>query len=694
MLVVVAVCGAVAVAAPAVGAADPGDIGTKGPSFAGASATVPPSGSKPESKLWFADGLWWAAMFDTASGDFRIFRLDAGTQTWADTGVAIDDRNNSIPDALWDGSKLYVASHVYSESPRSGYPSRLYRYSYDPGTDAYTLDAGFPVQINNYRTETLVIAKDSTGQLWATWTQGNQVWVNRTVCSPVCSDSSWGAPFSLAVAALASDDISSVVAFETSVGVMWSNQANNTMDFALHADADPTDTAWTTEVALSGTGMADDHINLKADTSGRVFAATKTSKSTSSSPLNLLLVRTAGGTWVSHVFGLKSDAHTRPIVLLDTVNSLVRMFATSGESGGTIYEKDLPLADAENGAVDFPSGKGDARVRDADALKMNNATSTKQNLDSSMGILVLATNKKTNVTPQIEDYWHHFENLGSPPPDTTPPALGSQVVVSGTLTLTYDEALNESSVPAYGDYTIGLNGGAGPLVTGVAVAGSAVTLTLAAPVAFGDTVTLDYTAGASPVEDVALNDALGLTGQAVTNSTPPPGSALTLLPNGDGAIDPVIKDQSGGTTNLYAAIDETIAAADDGTTYVRNNNKASGNYLCLLTDTPAAFASMLTLTIDVRARTTGAVDDQTTLYAQIFAADGTTPLTGEVAVAVNPGPSGWTTISGITFTGIVAGDKATWDGARLRLRWAYGQVGTADSTQIRVTAVEVDGTFG
>ncbi len=63
-------------------------------------------------------------------------------------------------------------------------PSRLYRYSYNGSTDTYTRDSGFPVTINNFRTETLVIDKDSSGQLWATWVQGGKVWVNASVCNP------------------------------------------------------------------------------------------------------------------------------------------------------------------------------------------------------------------------------------------------------------------------------------------------------------------------------------------------------------------------------------------------------------------------------------------------------------------------------------------------------------------------------
>ncbi len=111
---------------------------------------------------------------------------------------------------------------------------------------------------------------------------------------------------------------------------------------------------------------------------------------------------------------------------------------------------------------------------------------------------------------------------------------------------------------------------------------------------------------------------------------------------------------------LFDAIDEPVATSDDGTTYVRNNNKTSGSYFAQLTDTPAAFALMQSLTIDVRARTTGAVDDQTTLFAQVFQANGVTPLTNEVSVATNPGPGGFVTISGVTLTGLTGGSKAIW----------------------------------
>jgi len=198
-----------ALAIPTVVSADPGDVGFQGPSGTGAGAS--PTGSKPESKLWFNDGSWWASFWDTGTSDYYIWKLDRTTETWSRTGTRLDDRNSTRADILWDGSKLYVASHNFSESDGSG-ESRLYRYSYNASTDVYTLDAGFPATINTVRSETLVIAKDSTGKLWATWEQGGRIWVNRTTSG----DAAWGTPFMMPAASpVDGDDVSTILAFGT-----------------------------------------------------------------------------------------------------------------------------------------------------------------------------------------------------------------------------------------------------------------------------------------------------------------------------------------------------------------------------------------------------------------------------------------------------------------------------------------------
>src|SRR3954470_14663958 len=82
------------------------NIGTVGPSYTGATA---PTGEKPQSKVWFNDGTWWAVMFSSLTRDFEIFKYDGAH--WTSTGTKVDLRNNTWADAKWDGTHLNIVSH-------------------------------------------------------------------------------------------------------------------------------------------------------------------------------------------------------------------------------------------------------------------------------------------------------------------------------------------------------------------------------------------------------------------------------------------------------------------------------------------------------------------------------------------------------------------------------------------------------
>ena len=131
------------------------------------------------------------------------------------------------------------------------------------------------------------------------------------------------------------------------------------------------------------------------------------------------------------------------------------------------------------------------------------------------------------------------------------------------MTLAYNEALDEDSVPAPGDYTVTVDGSR-VNVTAVAVDGSAVDLTLAAAVATTQTVTVSYRVGANPVRDLADHDALGLTDQEVSHDNTPPefvhayvnGATLTVVFNED--LD---ENQEPAASSFTRSIGGTTAAA-------------------------------------------------------------------------------------------------------------------------------------
>jgi hypothetical protein len=263
----------------------------------------------------------------------------------------------------------------------------------------------------------------------------NTLYVNSTTGPN--ADASWGTPFTPAVAGVHPhpDDISAVVAFNNKVGVLWSNNLDGAMYWAVHAAGAPREN-WTGSSALRGNGLADDHLNIKtlqSDPAGRVFAIVKTGldrtgTAKQSDPQVVLLTFKPGtGFWTTATFGTLADCHTRPQLVLDETNKMVHVVATAptdagcGFSGasGTIYEK---VASMDNPV--FPAGRGTAVIRDAASADMNNATTTKQSVTAATGLVVLASNWTT------QRYWHADIQLAA-----TPAPIGATPVAPGsTLT--------------------------------------------------------------------------------------------------------------------------------------------------------------------------------------------------------------------------------------------------------------------
>jgi len=383
------------------------DVGFRGPSLTGSGPNVGnPSltESKPQSKLWFNDGSWWGVLWSSSSLAFHIQRLNAA-HAWVDTGVAIDARPDSHSDALWDGAKLYVASHEFATGGGSpGDPILVLRFSYNSATDTYSLDTGFPVTIGDSSTESVVIDKDSTGRLWAVWDQDLRVHVAHTLGS----DTAWSAPAILpgSTSDVDSDDLCSVIHFGNKIGVMWSDQVLNQYLFSAHVDG-AADTAWSAVEAVT-TGESDDHIHLEADAAGRVFAAVKNVAN------EIKLVVRDGTGWHPFLVSDHAANFTRAIVLLDEQARIIHVFATKriGTAlGGEIHEKTSSLD-----AIAFGTGEGTTVIHDGSGLIVNSPQSTKQNLTAETGLVVLAANETT-----AGNYWHH---------EVAPIVVGNGLVLS------------------------------------------------------------------------------------------------------------------------------------------------------------------------------------------------------------------------------------------------------------------------
>jgi hypothetical protein len=522
------------------------------PSISYSGVDNPPTSDKPQSKLWWNDGSWWADMWTSGSG-WHIYRLDRGTDKWVDTGVRNDSRRNTLADTLWDGSHLYIASHVVTLSGEestvpsaSGQPARLYRYSYADGK--YTLDSGFPTVITNNSSESMTIAKDSTGVLWATWTQVSGSSASGFTSAVYANNSapggtSWAAPFVLPVSDPnpAPDDISSIVAYGgNKIGVMWSDELTGSVWWATRTDgtAPAASSSWKLQSAVKGKGLADDHLNLKslqADASGRVFASVKTGLDAISSdptlPQTLLLVFKPGtGAFTQSTISTTGDCVTRQQLVLDPENNLVHVFQTAPSTSvsgcaytgvaGSIYEK---TASMDNPV--FASGRGTPVIQDASSANMNDVTTSKQPVNRTTGIVVLASDHVA------KRYWFSDRQLGT---STSPTAPGAFVPVSPSRVLD-----TRKSNPVGADSSVSFQVGG---VSGIPAKVSAVVFNLTVTEAKSFGFITAYASGTNLPNASNQNFSKG---QTVANS-------VTVPVGADGKV--TLFNRSSGTTQLIADV--------------------------------------------------------------------------------------------------------------------------------------------
>ncbi|MFP3463300.1 Ig-like domain-containing protein [Arthrobacter globiformis] len=555
-----------------------GDVGVEGLSHSG---TGTPTGTKRQTNaLWFNDGLWWGNLWDTASQDFHIFRFNSATSSWVNTGVTTETQSSTHHDVLWDGTTLFVASYRFVNDglpAEANFPSMMRRYSYNSSTKTYSLLSS--TRIHNNKVETMSIDKDSTGRVWATWQQGNRIFLNVTGTD----GTTWGTPFAhpASLGNVSVDDNSALIAFGPGkMGLMWSRQVGDATDgmyWSSHVDG-ASSTTWTTPVAaVSGQRSGDDHMNLKwlDSSSGQVFAAIKTSFTSASQPLIQLLAFN-GTAWSAHTIATVAECPNRVVVMIDESTQRLRTFATypkpSGttnagvctSSGGAIYEKSAPLSN-----ISFSTAKT-ARIVDADQY-VHNVTSTKQNLNSAArrtansGLLLLAD---VNATSR---YWHYYDPSGGGADTTAPtvtgtaPAAGATgAAVTANVTGSFSEAMDASTVTA-GTFTLRDGATTVPAAVTYSSTNRVATLNPDASLAAGRTYTATIRGGSSGVKDVA--------GNALASDRT---WTFTTAAVGGGTSETVTLT---ATADSYVSSGATGTNFGSGTTLVADNSPVETTYL-------------------------------------------------------------------------------------------------------------------
>jgi hypothetical protein len=467
-------------AAGSVLASTPVTVGYRDHTYGG--GAFRPSGDKPQSKLWYTDGSWFAGMFlfqtspATPKSENRIYRHD-GAHSWTLTSTVVDTRDTSHADYLWDEASQTLYAISVPKIPAS-VPAvatddgiKVFKYTYSAATNAYSAVAGFPKLIQDTASvpnvsrggsPTVTIALDSTGDLWATWLNSNQIRFSKSDDGGL----TWSNPAQLpaqagnGIIAGPTDDLNdsaAVIAFgagsANKIGVAWSDQddqpaaTNNGFYFAvINAGDDPTVEAnWSLAKLpslLATTDSADGHVNIKTTSDGSVYMVGKTGTDTALCATNKnrvlteFFARTPAGSWSAHLLGTVGDCNTRPQLVISEQLDTAYVFLTSPNGGGTIYRKSAPLSGPDafvfRGTADQTVQRGTPFIKSATETLIDDPSTTKQVVTSASGIVVIANNLAGGSN--VKYYLHNEMDL--PAADTTDPA--------GTITLNAGAALTTS----------------------------------------------------------------------------------------------------------------------------------------------------------------------------------------------------------------------------------------------------------
>ena len=331
---------------------------------------------KPQSKLWFHDGDWWAIMPD----GFHLYfyrMIDGIFVKQTSASAMVDIKNGARADVLSVEERLYVL--IYK-----GTWSSFAEYTYDSGSKSYVrIGLAIPVKLAK-GVESATIARDSVGVLWVAYEAETNIYVIRSA-----DHKTWSAPVKLNTTPVDPDDIADVIAFDhNKIGVMWSDHLAVNFAFRVHHDGDPV-TVWDAEEVVSqGNDIADDHIHLAITPTQDILAVTK---SGTNDTINFF-IRWSGSTeWIGP-YKITANA-TRPIVLYDEDNAEIYIFYTAVKTrynpADKIVYKHLPI-ESLVGDLNAVSAAPVITLFEVAGVAVNNVTSTKDNVNAETDIVVAA----------------------------------------------------------------------------------------------------------------------------------------------------------------------------------------------------------------------------------------------------------------------------------------------------------------
>ena len=357
--------------------------------------THEPTAGQAQSKLWFAEGAWWATLIDPATQELHIARLDPTTQSWSDTGAVVDDRPHVRSDALWDGTHLTIVSA--GNRPTASQAVRITQFHYDAKAARFAVDPDLPIALTTVGVTDPVLARDSKGVLWLAYVDqtklilrhslGN-VWHWSPPAPPPIAGAT-GATGGIRAAALAADG--------SRLTLVWNGANDDTLQVGQHVDGADPGTWLADSTKVAGLANAPGGLSIRtiaAAGGSRLFVTFETApdRSTKSNPLApgaVVMIRDATGVWTNIQLARVKDHFTTPILAIDDQHGTLIAVAFVSNTGTIVY-KQSPLD-----RVSFESGQGTDLIASTSDPNLRNPTSTKQAIDLTAGLIVLGADDAT-----------------------------------------------------------------------------------------------------------------------------------------------------------------------------------------------------------------------------------------------------------------------------------------------------------
>jgi hypothetical protein len=347
-------------------------------------AVVDPTQDKPQSKLWFARGSWWAWL-PARDGSSIWRRTKRGWQR----DTSLDERLRGLPGQADVWAEEDAVRAVLVEPQRLAviglrFETEVERYRPIGDAVEFTVSQG----VAGPGLETATITRDGRGRWWIAYGWRRHMWV-RT--SRDREGAVWTQPIAVSREPASDDDICAIVTLPGGVGVIWSDQSADTVYFRWHGDEAQPETWEEPEVVDRGNRTADDHLNTAVAQDGTLYVATKNSFDRIGRPQLALHIRNPQGRWKKHPYAPRTDRGepSRPIVVLGgEPERFFLLHSLYGRDGGQTPQSWISLQSTLEEV---------AQPSIAAATRINNVTACKARLPVGHPWIVLASDHHGNV---------------------------------------------------------------------------------------------------------------------------------------------------------------------------------------------------------------------------------------------------------------------------------------------------------